>query len=658
MKPEFTDPTRALVRLPHQFEPLRLQGDILRLSEAEWSSHPEGIPGVSILPLVSVGGGRNADLAISGPMRETSALMRSPWLRQVLAAFEAPVSGTQLLRIGPNATLPPRRRSGYNWYRRIRIHVPVLTNPAVTFECGTASAHMRAGETWCFDLWRKHSLTNGSDAPCIHLVVDLKATAEALRTGDHLVPYIEPYSFEVLTPEEFTSLADCIREGAPVDAQEKVGAALTAASACWREVYLRSGNSAQAEAEYYLVIERLRRELAEREFDGDAARALDIILSVLRTDGGFMRQGSRRSVSKQPVAAWNAEARYRASDGNASVPSTHIAAVVKAFHEPCTTEEAYEAADHILRREQFGAAARGLHRIGLLEEDLSETLLREPVFIVSTPRSGSTVLFDALQKSDDLWTIGHESHALIEQGTGLHPEDRQWSSNRLTAVDCTPQLKSLLTHRYAKELRNVQNAWLTGLPMAERRNGFRLLDKTPKNALRIPFLRRLFPDARFVYLHRDPGPNISSMIEGWRTGQFVTYRHLPDWPWWPWSFLLPPGWRQLRGSPPAEIAAFQWSSANSHILRDLDALPAHSWTAVSYENLVQNPRQVLQALFRFLDCSWGQAAEGYAGCSLPLSPTTLGAPHPDKWRKHEHVIQPLLPELNAILMRAKEKPHS
>ena len=264
------------------------------------------------------------------------------------------------------------------------------------------------------------------------------------------------------------------------------------------------------------------------------------------------------------------------------------------------------------------------------------------------------MLFDALQKSDDLWTIGHESHALIEQGTGLHPEEREWSSNRLTAVDCAPRLKSLLTHRYAKELRNVHNAWLTGLPMAERRKGFRLLDKTPKNALRIPFLRGLFPDARFVYLYRNPGPNISSMIEGWRTGQFVTYRHLPDWPWWPWSFLLTPGWRQLRGSPPAEIAAFQWSSANSHIIRDLAALPAHSWIAVSYENLVRNPRQTLQSLFSFLDCPWGQPAEAYAECSLPLSPTTLRAPHPDKWRKHEHVIQPLLPELNAILTRAKE----
>src|SRR6185437_14520380 len=116
------------------------------------------------------------------------------------------------------------------------------------------------------------------------------------------------------------------------------------------------------EAEYYLVIERLRRELAEEQFDGDPQRALDIILSVLRTDGGFTRRGSRRSVSNQPVVAWDPDAKYRVSDDNASIPSPRLAALVKAFHEPRTIEEAHEAANHILRREQFTAAARDLHR--------------------------------------------------------------------------------------------------------------------------------------------------------------------------------------------------------------------------------------------------------------------------------------------------------
>jgi hypothetical protein len=673
VKPEFPDLNRPPVLLPHQFDPDRLQYDVARLADAEWSNHAEKLPNVRVLPLVSVGGGTNNDLAISGPMRETSALLRSPYLREVLATFEHPVSRTQLWWVGPNAAVPSHRDSGYYWYRRLRIHVPVLTDPAVVFECGDRSARLRAGETWYFDNWQRHSLTNGSESPCIHLVIDIRASPdlhrplEALDAGAQTrashrhAPHVEPYCFEILTPPEFTNLTRHVRGGAPAHAEAKVEAALTAASASWREIFLRSGNNANAEAEYYLVIDRLRRELANVEFPHDAQRALNIVLTVLRTDDGIGRQGRREFAPRQPAATWSPEVKYRTRDGQASVPSSpRIAAVVKAFREPRTPAVAHEtsavseASTCVMSREQFTTAARDLHRIGLLEQDLSETALTQPVFIVSAPRSGSTMLFDALKKSDDLWTTGHESHALIEHATGLHPEERQWLSNRLTGDDYTPRLRSLIAHRYAKELRNVQGVYLTGLTMAERRRPFRLLDKTPKNALRIPFLHRLFPDARFVYLYRDPAPNVSSMIEGWRCEQFVTYPHLPGWPYWPWSFLLPPEWPQLRGSPPAEIAGFQWSSANTHIVNDLTALPDCSWIAVSYENLVRNPRPLLQALFRFLNCSWGKAAEEYAARPLPLSPTTLGIPHPDKWLKHEHVIRPLLPALTAIRARAQE----
>ena len=45
----------------------------------------------------------------------------------------------------------------------------------------------------------------------------------------------------------------------------------------------------------------------------------------------------------------------------------------------------------------------------------------------------------------------------------------------------------------------------------------RMLEKTPKNSLRVPFLARVFPEARFIYLYRDPRQVLSSMIEAWTT---------------------------------------------------------------------------------------------------------------------------------------------
>src|SRR3546814_10013173 len=81
----------------------------------------------------------------------------------------------------------------------------------------------------------------------------------------------------------------------------------------------------------------------------------------------------------------------------------------------------------------------------------------------------------------------------------------------------------------------------------------RMLEKTPKNALRIPLLRKVFPDARFIYLHRDPRQVLGSMLDGWQSGGFRMYSTLPGWQGPAWSFLLVPGWRELSGKPLEDI---------------------------------------------------------------------------------------------------------
>lgn len=47
-----------------------------------------------------------------------------------------------------------------------------------------------------------------------------------------------------------------------------------------------------------------------------------------------------------------------------------------------------------------------------------------PVFIVSPPRSGTSLLFETLARSPDLLSIGGESHQVIESVPGLHPAAR------------------------------------------------------------------------------------------------------------------------------------------------------------------------------------------------------------------------------------------
>src|SRR3954468_16814436 len=111
-------------------------------------------------------------------------------------------------------------------------------------------------------------------------------------------------------------------------------------------------------------------------------------------------------------------------------------------------------------------------------------MLTRPIIIVSAPRSGSTLLLETLAASPDLWSVGGESHAVIEGIPWLHPGSRGWESNRLGRADADARTIRLLRRRFSAAVRDrVGRRAPVGPPRV------RLLEKTPRNALRIPFLR-------------------------------------------------------------------------------------------------------------------------------------------------------------------------
>jgi hypothetical protein len=214
-------------------------------------------------------------------------------------------------------------------------------------------------------------------------------------------------------------------------------------------------------------------------------------------------------------------------------------------------------------------------------------LLEKPVFIMAAPRSGSTLLFEALAASPAIWTIGGEWHHIIKGIPELRPGTPGVTSNRLTEQHASDSVVSRLYQRFLGELRNTGGRRLLDCGHAGL---VRMLEKTPKNALRIPLINRVFPDAYYIYLYRDPRENIGSIIDAWLSGRWVTYRGLPGWNG-AWSLLLPPGWQQLWGKSIAEVAAFQWESANRYILDDLSEFPSNKWVAVSYADFVRTPEK-------------------------------------------------------------------
>lgn len=264
-----------------------------------------------------------------------------------------------------------------------------------------------------------------------------------------------------------------------------------------------------------------------------------------------------------------------------------------------------------------------------------------PVFLLSAPRSGSTLLLKTMAQAPGAFTIGGESHALIETIPGLHPFDRGWSSNRLEAADATPAIARELRHRFTATLHDRD-----GTPA---RGTVRMVEKTPKNSLRVPFFDAIFPDALFVYLYRDVRQTLSSMIEAWSSGLFRTYPRLPHWPGMPWSLLLVPGWQQMRGLPLPEIVARQWATVTTMLLDDLDRLPRDRRMALAYDELLAEPRPTMDVLSGAVGLGWDRPLEG----ELPLSATTVTAPSADKWRRHESEIRSIWPIVEPVDARAR-----
>jgi hypothetical protein len=263
-----------------------------------------------------------------------------------------------------------------------------------------------------------------------------------------------------------------------------------------------------------------------------------------------------------------------------------------------------------------------------------------PVIILSAPRSGSTLLFETLLRAPGLYTIGNESHRIIEGWAGLAPASRGYASNRLAAADATEAIIRDLRAYFGAGLRDRDGSPPpAGLPV-------RFMEKTPKNILRVPFLREVFPDARFVVLFRDPRAVLSSMMDAWRSGLFVTYRGLPGWRGLPWSLLLVQGWEQVNGGPLETIVAHQWVQGMTTLLDDLEGLPREQWIPVQYEDLVADPQQQVGRLCADLGLSWDGVLR-----HLPLSRATMTPPSEHKWRRNADAVLRVLPLVEGVQQR-------
>ncbi|MGJ3243045.1 MAG: sulfotransferase family protein [Opitutales bacterium] len=119
--------------------------------------------------------------------------------------------------------------------------------------------------------------------------------------------------------------------------------------------------------------------------------------------------------------------------------------------------------------------------------------MQNPIIILGAPRSGTTILGEILSAHPDL-------HYLVEP----NPLWRRYVRSRCDYF-------------------NLEQEWdavepTKGLFESEMRKSLkmRLLEKTPQNCLRVPFVDAVFPDAKFVHILRDGVESSLSIARYWQ----------------------------------------------------------------------------------------------------------------------------------------------
>jgi hypothetical protein len=266
---------------------------------------------------------------------------------------------------------------------------------------------------------------------------------------------------------------------------------------------------------------------------------------------------------------------------------------------------------------------------------------REPVFILGSPRSGTTLLFEVLNRSPDLASLDAESHLLWQM---FHDVGRRLPrSHEVRPEDITPRERRALAWAVDRVAR-----------------GRRYLDKSPRNSLRVPYLMALFPDAWFVFLKRDGRAVVSSLITGWRAkdSHFPGTRlpralSIEGYEGANWKFLVPPGWERFAtGHTLAEVCAFQWVAANEAILAGRDQVRTERWVELAYEEFVAAPREGTAALLERLGVPAGEAVLSLAAELDRHVAKAVSAPRPEKWREENPAeVASVLPAITPMMRR-------
>ncbi len=229
--------------------------------------------------------------------------------------------------------------------------------------------------------------------------------------------------------------------------------------------------------------------------------------------------------------------------------------------------------------------------------------VEKPIFVVGTGRSGSTILGVLMSMHSDVGFLNEPKamwHAAYPRADVFGQHWKGSARYLLGEEDATEEVRRRMRRLFGAYSRVVAAK--------------RVVDKHPELIFRVPFVRAIFPDARFVLLVRN-GWDTCRSIEGWskRKG---TQENGEIHDWWgtdnrKWRLMLEqlvpreeclaPVVREVRSlDRHADMAAVEWIVTMREGLRQR-SLNREGVHLIRYESLVERPRQTLSSLLDFCE---------------------------------------------------------
>jgi hypothetical protein len=241
-----------------------------------------------------------------------------------------------------------------------------------------------------------------------------------------------------------------------------------------------------------------------------------------------------------------------------------------------------------------------------------------PLFILGTGRSGTTVLGKILSLHREVGWL-NEPKLLWHVACPYEDLNGNYTSEparyRLVEEDAREVTRVAIRNLYAHYLRSTRNS--------------RVLDKYPELIFRVPFIRRIFPDARFLLLVRNGYDTCRSIARWSATHGDANQGGTVD--WWgskdrKWLYLVD----QLVKNDPelglhtAAIAEFDDQKARAAVEWDLSmreglklqSLYPNDIMTVRYESLTSTPTSCVQRILEFGELADDQSVLDYASSVL------------------------------------------